>query len=362
MYYFPCYVWSDRGTPGCFSVTISEKLNVMIPQVYNRQRPTRVPIKADFRKYLKHSEVDPFVLNLRDKTLMEVIEVATQAKSKRYPKYRKQVRGLVNNLKLIEKNYRVVLMPIQITDIFWDYFISFCSERGLKLSSINTLANQLRAILNWAVKYDAKVSPTYADVKVKKPGCQAIALTADELSRIKYFDIDLFYKGKRSDFIETMHKVRDMFILSCNLYQRHSDMVRISRACFRKHVFKITQQKTGNIATVKIDKYSIDPEVTWDILHKYNYEAPYDREISNYNKRLHLLMRDIGFTDTVRIEERIKGELVTKEVPKWKLISSHTARRTAITTGVLRGINVHNLKQCSGHTDLRVFDQYVRDE
>lgn len=56
------------------------------------------------------------------------------------------------------------------------------------------------------------------------------------------------------------------------------------------------------------------------------------------------------------------GKLVVENVPKWKMITSHTARRTAITIGVLRGKNVHNLKRCSGHTDLRVFDHYVRDE
>lgn len=53
---------------------------------------------------------------------------------------------------------------------------------------------------------------------------------------------------------------------------------------------------------------------------------------------------------------------MVENVPKWKMITSHTARRTAITIGVLRGHNIHNLKQCSGHTDLRVFDHYVRDE
>jgi integrase len=44
------------------------------------------------------------------------------------------------------------------------------------------------------------------------------------------------------------------------------------------------------------------------------------------------------------------------------MISSHTARRTAITVNVRRGHNVHDLKRCSGHTDLRIFDNYVKDE
>ena len=73
-------------------------------------------------------------------------------------------------------------------------------------------------------------------------------------------------------------------------------------------------------------------------------------------------MRDIGFDEPVRIEERVDGELVAFSVPKWRLISSHTARRSAISINVARGHNVHALKRCSGHTDLRCFDKYVCDE
>ena len=50
------------------------------------------------------------------------------------------------------------------------------------------------------------------------------------------------------------------------------------------------------------------------------------------------------------------------ERPQVEAISSHTARRTAITVNVLRGNNIHGIKKCSGHSDLRVFDNYIRDD
>ena len=53
--------------------------------------------------------------------------------------------------------------------------------------------------------------------------------------------------------------------------------------------------------------------------------------------------------------------MIVENVPKYKLFL-HTARRTAITINVLRGHNIHSIKKCSGHTDLRVFDNYIRDE
>jgi len=331
-----------------------------MPAIAITTKPTEVT--EDFRTYLEKSLRDPFTINLRDRTLMETIRAAVKAKSRLHPNYGSSIAGLVHNLRLLEQEYRVTLMPVQVTDVFWGYFISFCQDRGLKASTINTMCNHLRSILNWAVKYNATVSPTYGDVKVPSVRNQEIALTADEVSRIAYFDIDLFYKGRRKDYRETMRRVRDMFVLSCNLFQRHSDMVRIEPSCFERNKFRITQQKTGNLAVVNIDKYAIDAKTTYRILERYGYRAPFTGTIGNYNWHLHQLMKDVGLDDLVRIEERRNGVLVVENVPKWKLISSHTARRTAITVNVLRGHNIHGIKKCSGHTDLRVFDNYIRDD
>ena len=315
----------------------------------------------DFRSYLEHSLRDPFTMNLKDCSLTEIITACIKAKSKLHPHYKESLGCLTHNLHILEEYYHISLQSVQITDVFWGYFIAFCEQRGLKLSTIETMCNQLRSILNWAVKYNATVSPTYTDFDIKRPRNQEIALTADEVSRVTYFDIDRFYADRRSDFRETMRRVRDMFVLSCNLFQRHSDMVRIDPGCFERNIFRITQQKTGNLAIVNIDLYSIEPKTTYRLLEKYGYRAPYTATIGNYNYYLHQLMRDVGLVDPVRIEERHQGKLIATNIPKWKLISSHTARRTAITVNVLRGHNVHELRRCSGHTDLRVFDNYVRD-
>ena len=317
---------------------------------------------AGFQAYLEQSLRNPFILDLKDCNLMEVIHAAIRSKSKLHPNYKESVGGLIYNLQILEQEYRVALKPIQITDIFWGYFISFCQERGLKTSTVNTMCCQLRSILNWAVKYNVTVSPTYGDFEIRRSRSQEIALTADEVSRIAYFDIDRYYNDRRADFRKNMHRVRDMFVLSVQLFQRHSDMIRIEASCFERNIFKITQQKTGNLAVVDINRYSCDAKTTYRILEQYEYNAPYKGDIGNYNKYLHKLMEDIGFNDLVRLEERYNGKLVVKNVPKWKCITSHTARRTAITIAVLRGHNIHAIKRCSGHSDLRVFERYIRDE
>lgn len=253
---------------------------------------------ADFRDYLERSLRDPFTLDLSGLSLMDVVNACARAKSKMHKNYAAQIGGLKHNLRLLEEQFRTTLQPIQVTDIFWGYF-----------------------------------------------------------------DVDTFYRDRRREYRETMRRVRDMFVLSCNLFQRHSDMVRIGPECFERNIFRIVQQKTGNVAVVDIDRFSIEPKTTYRILKDYGCRAPYRADIGNYNGHLHNLMKDIGLDDPVRVEERTAdGRMVSESVPKWQLISSHTARRTAITVNVLRGRNVHDLKRCSGHSDLRVFDNYVRDD
>lgn len=320
------------------------------------------PEYKDFATYLRQSISDPFVLNLRNASLMEVISACSKAKSRLHPHYPEQIGSLVHNLKILEKENGVILKPVQVTDIFWGFFVSFLQERGLKPPTIETLASQLRSILNWAVKYNATVSPTYTDVVIPRVTIQEIALTADEVSRIAYFDVDLFYANRRADFRERMKRIRDLFVLSCNLGQRHSDMVRVEPSCFDQNIFRITQQKTGNLAVVNIDQFAIDAKTTYRILEKYGYYAPYTSSIANYNRGLHVLLRDAGLNDLVRIEERINGKVVATNVPKWKLVSSHTARRSFVTVNVLRGKNIHAVRRCTAHTDTRCFERYIRDD
>lgn len=317
---------------------------------------------ADFKTYLENSLRNPFTLDLSGLSLIEVVLACIKAKSKLHPNYGKNLNCLLFNLRALEEQYRVTLMPVQVTDIFWGYFIAFCQSRGLKNSTIETMSSQLKAVLSWAAKYNATVSPTYTEIKPTKSTTAEIALSADEVSRVAYFDIDLFYADRRKDYRETMRRVRDHFVLSCNLFQRFSDMRRVTPECFSRNTFTIAQQKTGSVAVVNIDKYAIDAKTTYRILERYGYNAPYTGTIGNYNNYLHTLMRDIGFTELVRVEERVNGKLVVSTVPKWRLITSHTSRRTAITIGVLRGHNVHALKRCSGHSSLQTLDLYIIDE
>ena len=311
---------------------------------------------TDFGAYLHISKDELFVLDLSQATLLEVIDEQIKMKLKVSPKYDKSLSCLKRHLNIIEKQFCCTLMPVQITDIFWHHFTHHLQEQGLSISSIKTLCSQLRSALSWASKHRAIISPSYDVIELPAYRHQQIALTPDDVSRIYHFDVTSI--PKRKQYIRHIEKIRDMFVLSCNLGQRYSDMIRIDKSSFDFSKFSIVQQKTGTKAIVDIDKFCVDKKMVYNILQKYDYKAPFDGDISSYNKYLKYLMEAVGLTEEIKRETKVSGLIHTERIPKFKLIGSHTGRRTFITINLLRGIPLHEIMRASGHTSYSSFQKY----
>lgn len=60
---------------------------------------------------------------------------------------------------------------------------------------------------------------------------------------------------------------------------------------------------------VDIDWYAIVPKLTYSLLKKYGYRSPYTSSVSNYDRYLHSLLKEIGeeFNDTVITEVKVGG-------------------------------------------------------
>lgn len=311
---------------------------------------------TDFGAYLHISKDQQFILDLSQSTLMEVIDEQIKLKQKLSPKFGKSLSCLKRHLRMIEQQYGCTLMPVQITDIFWVHFTRHLQNSGLSIPSIKTLCSQLKSALSWASRHQAIISPSYDIIQLPECKHQQIALTPDDVSRIYHFDVKSL--NKRPQYIRHMERLRDMFVLSCNLGQRYSDMVRVDKTSFEFNKFTIVQQKTGTKAVVDIDKFCVDRKMVYQILEKYHYEAPFVGDISSYNKYLKYLMKAIGLTEVIKRETKVAGMIHTELIPRYKLIGSHTGRRTFVTINLLRGIPLHEIMRASGHTSYSSFQKY----
>lgn len=329
---------------------------MIVPLIRPREEHSSYNTTSDFGAYLHVSKDELFVLDLSQSSIIEVIDELVKMKQNISPRYGKSISCLKRHLRIIEEQYSCTLMPVQITDIFWHHFTHYLQNQGLSISSIKTLCSQLKSALSWASRHRAIISPSYDIVQLPAYKHQQIALTPDDVSRIYHFDLSRI--SRRKQYVAHLEKLRDMFVLSCNLGQRYSDMIRVTRSSFEFNKFSIVQQKTGTRATVDIDRFCIDRRMVYQILEKYNYEAPFKGDISSYNKYLKQLMRYVGLTEEIVRETKINGIIRTERIPKYKLIGSHTGRRTFVTINLLRGIPLHEIMRASGHTSYSSFQKY----
>lgn len=245
--------------------------------------------QAAFAQFMHSEASKSFSIDLTNASLVECLTVKINFKARLFPHYPKSHLCLLSHIRLIEQELGCVILPTQVGDVFYSFFISRLLDRGVKPSSIRTLV-------------------------------------------------------KRKDHRALLEKAKDMFVLSCNLGQRHSDMLRIQKKNFGRNIFTIVQQKTGHRAVVDIDKFAIDKKTTYEILEKYNYTAPYKATIGCYNSKIHELMKLAGLTEDVLLETKIQDDIKEEIFPKYKLIASHTARRTFINVNVFRGIPEYRIQ------------------
>ena len=323
-----------------------------------------------FREYLNSSMNNMFALDLSNCTLIECIDKMCDIKSRSHPKIKQNYQMLVNKLNDIEKMFGCTIMPAMISSVFWNHFIPFLADQGLKYSTIGHVNANLITVLNWSSKYGVKLNPSYSEVDIPNYTSSKISLTSDEISHIYHFKIGTeetySFRSKkvlklRKNKIETLEMVRDMFVLGCNLGQRYSDLVRISPENFRNGQFSIVQQKTGNKCFVPINSLSIDSRITFAILEKYNYHAPYSGDINNYNSYLHELLYHIGeeFMDKVYIDNKINGVITRETKRRYQLISSHSARCSFATINTLRNIPRNKILRATGHSSEKAFNRYI---
>lgn len=115
----------------------------------------------------------------------------------------------------------------------------------------------------------------------------------------------------------------------------------------------ITQKKTGAKVTIPCH-----PELK-RILEKYNYNVPhlYDQKINDYIK---VVAEKAGLDELVKVERIKAGKQTVEYVPKYKLVHTHTARRTGATLMYLDGMEVFDIMRITGHSTPLTLKKYIK--
>lgn len=262
-------------------------------------------------------------------------------------------------------------------DINMDFYYAYTAHLKKKGYSINTYGKcikELKTIMACAESEGHHTNHVWRDKKFKgtRVEVDSIYLTKDDLDAIMAVDLSKYPYG--------YEQARDIFMIGVWTAQRVSDYNNIQREDFStltKNVMKeeddpehpgekkawiekqeitylnIRQQKTGAKVAIPCNT------ALKTILEKYNYQVPHlaDQVINRYIKDI---AKDAGLTELVEIETTKGGTPKKEKIEKYKLVHSHTARRTGATLMYLAGVDLYDIMKVTGHASPKMLKKYIK--
>lgn len=235
---------------------------------------------------------------------------------------------------------------------FYYAFVGFLEEQDYCLNTIGKHIKNLMTILNRATEEGVNNNLKYKhrDFKMVREDTTAIYLTPDEIDTL--YNLDLSDKPQ-------WEMARDIFLIGYYTGQRVSDYNGLTKAQIMefdgREVFEIFQKKTQK--TVYVPLHPCIKKMMEDRYHGDLPKKLSDQKINDYIKNVG---RKADIKDDVVIKKTIGGTVREQIFPKYKLIGTHTARRSFCTNAYLSKMPTLDIMALSGHTTEREFYKYIR--
>ncbi|MGB3452980.1 MAG: phage integrase SAM-like domain-containing protein [Moheibacter sp.] len=236
-------------------------------------------------------------------------------------------------------------------NILWaEYYRMFLTNMNLSKNSIAANMSKLKAIINRAYIAGIMERSAYG-IKISQERTVQVYLTLSDLKKLYYFEF-----GNPGET-----KTRDVFIMHCFIGMRISDYLKFIRSP-KDYIIEVDDNQFIEYFSTKTGIKSVVPihRMVKIILRKNNFDFGAKFSYQHYNNYLKKICKKAGITELVRTIQTIGGVRVEKEVPKYKLVSSHTARRTFASLAELAKINRPAIMKITGHKTEAAFMSYIR--
>ncbi len=286
----------------------------------------------------------------------------------------KSIKQALNQFRYFQKETKTEYDFDDINMSFYYKFTSYLKNKNYSVNSIGKCIKELKAVMYIAEIEGYHSNNAWKDKKFKGTRIEidSIYLTREELDKMMAVDLSKYDIGHT--------QARDIFMVGVWTAQRVSDYNNIRKEDFStltKNVMReeddpehpgekkawiekqevtylnVRQKKTGAKVAIPCNSQ------LKAILEKYDYQLPRleDQVINRYIKEV---ARDAGLTDLVEIETTKGGTPKKVKIEKYKLIHTHTARRTGATLMYLAGVDVYDIMKVTGHTSPAMLKKYIR--
>ncbi len=257
-------------------------------------------------------------------------------------------RTVYNFLKNFQEETSIKLSLQDIDLSTFDELRSYAfEEKEIKNNYFAKITNVLKRFLSWSFDREYHSNVAYKRFSAPEDDIEVIFLTIDELLKL--------YNHK---FVSSKYKkVRDTYCFACFTGLRFSDLSNLKPSnIFSDHI-KLNIKKTKEIDhIIPLNKYS------QEILNKYK-STPFEPipiiSSQKYNKYIKKCCEMAEIKTPITITRYNGSNRIDITLPKHKLITSHTARKTFATNSLILGMDERVVRTITGHKKESTFSKYV---
>lgn len=259
----------------------------------------------------------------------------------------------IKMLEKYEKKHGLVLKFDHINLSFYRKFVTLLEDENYSANSIGKHIKNLKIFLN-----DALTNGITDNVIFKSRNFKVLRETTTEI----YLSDEEIQTLASKDFSNRprIELARDIFLIGCYTGQRVSDYNGLTNKnveTIEGHKFiKIKQKKTDTPVLIPITS------AIQKVMSRYNNNFPPKLSEPILRENIKTACSSAGFKELITVSQTKGGKLVKKEVPKYNLCKTHTARRSFCTNYYIAGKPIQNIMLFSGHKTEREFYKYIRIE
>lgn len=257
-------------------------------------------------------------------------------------------RTVYNFLKDFEKETNIVLSLNDINLLVFDELRNYAFYvKEIKNNYFAKITNVLKRFMSWSLDREYHKNIVFRKFSAPEDEIEVIFLTVEELLR-------LYNKDFPSSKYE---KVRDIYCFACFTGLRYSDLHNLKPSNIHKDHIKLNIKKTKDIDhIIPLNKYS------QEILKKYK-GTPFEPIPMISSQKFNTYIKkccELAEIDTPVTISRYKGSTrYDVTLPKHKLITCHTARKTFATNSLILGMDERVVRTITGHKKESTFSKYV---
>ncbi len=255
-----------------------------------------------------------------------------------------------NTLRLLS-NYAKQVKGLDFQDINMSFYTDFQKYMFKSGYSDTYFGNQIKFIRLFMNEAFERGYTDYAGYKNRKfispqTPTTKIYLTHEEIHRLRLLQL--------SDH-ENLERSRDLFIIACKTGLRFSDLVRLAPSNFSEEekILYVQTQKTKKLVCIPLSSEVLT------LCRKYQFKLPRMSNVT-FNTHIREIGKMAGISKPVELIT-VRGHCSSRrQVLKYELMTSHTARRSFATNAFLAKVPNISIMKITGHSTEQAFMKYIR--